>query len=81
MPRTSAPAIERALDHPGPALIDFVTDPRALAMPPKATVEQVKGFALTTSKLVFHATSSPRSGSRPSPTSATSDRHCEEESR
>ena len=41
------PAIERALAHPGPALIDFVTDPRALAMPPKATLEQVKGFALT----------------------------------
>ena len=48
------PAIQRALEHPGPALIDFVTDPRALAMPPKATLEQVKGFALTTSKLVFH---------------------------
>ena len=47
------PAIERALEHPGPALIDFVTDPRALAMPPKATFEEVKGFALTTSKLVF----------------------------
>ena len=29
------PAIERALAHDGPALIDFVTDPRALAMPPK----------------------------------------------
>jgi pyruvate dehydrogenase (quinone) len=48
------PAIQRALELPGPALIDFVTDPRALAMPPKATIEQVKGFALTTSKLVFH---------------------------
>jgi pyruvate dehydrogenase (quinone) len=47
------PAIERAFAHPGPALIDFVTDPRALSMPPSTTVEQVKGFALTTSKLVF----------------------------
>jgi pyruvate dehydrogenase (quinone) len=47
------PAIGRALEHPGPALVDFVTDPRALAMPPKATFEEVKGFALTTSKLVF----------------------------
>jgi pyruvate dehydrogenase (quinone) len=47
------PAIQRALDHPGPALIDFVTDPRALAMPPSTTLEQVKGFALTTSKLIF----------------------------
>lgn len=47
------PAIERALAHPGPALIDFVTDPRALSMPPKTTIEQVKGYALTTGKLVF----------------------------
>ena len=48
------PAIERAFAHPGPALIDFVTDPRALAMPPQTTVEEVKGFALTTGKLVFN---------------------------
>jgi pyruvate dehydrogenase (quinone) len=47
------PAIKRAFDDPGPALIDFVTDPRALAMPPKTTLAEVKGFALTTSKLVF----------------------------
>lgn len=47
------PAIERAFAYDGPALIDFVTDPRALAMPPSTTLEQVKGFALTTSKLMF----------------------------
>lgn len=47
------PAIERALEHDGPALVDFVTDPRALSMPPRTTLEQVKGFALTTSKLAF----------------------------
>jgi pyruvate dehydrogenase (quinone) len=47
------PAITRALEHPGPALIDFVTDPRALSMPPSTTFEQVKGFALTTGKLIF----------------------------
>lgn len=47
------PAIARAFEHPGPALIDFVTDPRALSMPPETTLEQVKGFALTTSKLMF----------------------------
>ncbi|WCO68143.1 thiamine pyrophosphate-binding protein [Iamia majanohamensis] len=46
-------AITRALAHPGPALVDLVTDPRALSMPPHTTLEQVKGFALTTSKLVF----------------------------
>jgi pyruvate dehydrogenase (quinone) len=47
------PAIERAFAHPGPALIDFVTDPRALAVPPHTTLEEVRGFALTTGKLVF----------------------------
>ena len=47
------PAIERAFAHPGPALIDFVTDPRALSMPPQATVAQVRGMALAMTKLVF----------------------------
>jgi pyruvate dehydrogenase (quinone) len=47
------PAIQRAFAHPGPALIDFVTDPRALSMPPKTTVAQVQGMALAMTKLVF----------------------------
>lgn len=47
------PAIKRAFAYDGPALIDFVTDPRALSMPPSTTLEQVRGFALTTSKLFF----------------------------
>lgn len=47
------PAIERAFAHDGPALIDFVTDPRALSLPPKATVAQVRGMALAMTRLVF----------------------------
>jgi pyruvate dehydrogenase (quinone) len=47
------PAVQRALEHKGPALIDFVTDPRALSMPPKVTFEQVRGYALAMGKLVF----------------------------
>ena len=47
------PAIERAFAHDGPALIDFVTDPRALSMPPKTTASQVAGMALAMTKLVF----------------------------
>jgi pyruvate dehydrogenase (quinone) len=47
------PAIERAFAHDGPAVIDFVTDPRALSMPPKATFSQVRGMALAMTKLVF----------------------------
>lgn len=47
------PAIERAFAHDGPALIDFVTDPRALSMPPKTTVAQVRGMAMAMTRLVF----------------------------
>lgn len=47
------PAIQRALEHKGPALVDFVTDPRALSIPPKVTFEQVRGYALAMGKLVF----------------------------
>ena len=47
------PAIKRALEHEGAALVDFVTDPRALAMPPRVTFEQVRGYALAMGKLVF----------------------------
>lgn len=45
--------LARALAHPGPALVDVVTDPNALSMPPKVTAEQVFGFALSMSKLVL----------------------------
>ena len=47
------PAIERAFAHDGPALIDLVTDPRALSMPPQTTVAQVRGMALAMTRLVF----------------------------
>jgi pyruvate dehydrogenase (quinone) len=44
---------KEALAHPGPALIDLVTDPNALAIPPHITGEQVKGFALAAGKIVL----------------------------
>ena len=37
----------------GPALIELVTDPNALSMPPSITAEQIRGFALATSKIVL----------------------------
>ncbi len=52
-PEDIAAAIARALAHPGPALIDFVTDPRALAMPPQETLEELRGFALAMTHMVF----------------------------
>ncbi|MFC7343014.1 pyruvate dehydrogenase [Saccharopolyspora griseoalba] len=46
-------AIGEALNHPGPALVDVVTDANALSMPPRITGEQVKGFALAVSRTVL----------------------------
>jgi pyruvate dehydrogenase (quinone) len=43
--------LERALTHPGAALIDVVTDPNALSLPPRMDYKQVKGMALATGKL------------------------------
>jgi pyruvate dehydrogenase (quinone) len=42
-----------ALSHRGPALVDLVTDPNALSIPPHITATQVKGFALAAGKIVL----------------------------
>jgi pyruvate dehydrogenase (quinone) len=52
-PAELRPALEQALAYPGPALVDVVTDPNELAMPPKATVHQAAGFALAMTKIAF----------------------------
>jgi pyruvate dehydrogenase (quinone) len=46
-------AIRDLLAHNGPALLDVVTDPNALSIPPNITAAQVKGFALAASKTVL----------------------------
>jgi pyruvate dehydrogenase (quinone) len=46
-------SLSEALAHPGPALIDLVTDPNALSIPPHVTEQQVKGFALSGGKIVL----------------------------
>jgi pyruvate dehydrogenase (quinone) len=45
--------LKQALQHPGPALVDVVTDPNALSLPSHITADQVEGFALTMGKLVL----------------------------
>jgi pyruvate dehydrogenase (quinone) len=45
--------LTEALAHPGPMLIDLVTDPNALSIPPHITRTQVKGFALSGGKIVL----------------------------
>ena len=47
------PALEEALASSGPVLVDVVTDPNVLAMPPKATIQQAAGFALAMTKMAF----------------------------
>lgn len=46
-------ALTEAFQHRGPALVDLVTDPNALSMPPHITGEEVRGFALSASKVVL----------------------------
>ncbi|MFC4602119.1 pyruvate dehydrogenase [Rhodococcus kronopolitis] len=46
--------LRAAFEHPGPALVDLVTDPLALSLPPTITGGQVKGFALAMSRMVMN---------------------------
>jgi len=46
-------AVKEALGHPGPALVDVVTDPNALSLPPHVTFAQMTGFALAATKVVL----------------------------
>ncbi|CAK7279854.1 pyruvate dehydrogenase [Streptomyces misionensis] len=46
-------ALREAFAHDGPALVDVVTDPNALALPPRITTEQVTGFALSAGRTVL----------------------------
>ena len=47
-------ALKEAFLYKGPVLVNIFTDPNALAMPPKVEFEQVKGMALSMSKLVLN---------------------------
>jgi pyruvate dehydrogenase (quinone) len=52
-PAQVRPALEKAMAINGPVLVDVVTDPNVLAMPPKATIAEAKGFALAMTKMAF----------------------------
>jgi pyruvate dehydrogenase (quinone) len=47
-------ALQEAFDVPGPALVDLITDPNALSMPPHVTISQMTGFALAATKVVLN---------------------------
>jgi pyruvate dehydrogenase (quinone) len=46
-------ALRDAFGHPGPAVVDVVTNSDELAMPPKLTPEQIGGFSLWMAKAVL----------------------------
>ncbi|MGW5972183.1 pyruvate dehydrogenase [Streptomyces sp. NPDC055186] len=52
-PKELADALKSAFKHKGPALVDVVTDPNALSIPPKISAEMMSGFALSASKMVL----------------------------
>ncbi|MGX2993818.1 pyruvate dehydrogenase [Streptomyces sp. JNUCC 64] len=52
-PKDLPGALKAAFRHRGPALVDVVTDPHALSIPPKISAEMVTGFALSASKIVL----------------------------
>ncbi|MEE1619712.1 pyruvate dehydrogenase [Brachybacterium sp. J153] len=52
-PKKLRKEMEKALAIPGPVLIDVVTDPAALSMPPKISPQQIRGFATASTKIVL----------------------------
>ncbi|TCP57246.1 pyruvate dehydrogenase (quinone) [Tamaricihabitans halophyticus] len=53
-PAAVADALSAAFQQPGPGLVELVTDPNALSIPPRITGEMVRGFALAASKTVLN---------------------------
>ena len=51
-------AIEDALSHPGPVLVDAVVNRAELSMPPKITADMAKGFTLYMLKAVLNGQTS-----------------------
>ena len=52
-PADVKPGIEKAFSLEGPVLVNILTDPFALAMPPKLELDQVKGYALFMGKMML----------------------------
>jgi pyruvate dehydrogenase (quinone) len=52
-PEDLSDALREAFAHPGPALIDVVTNRMELVMPPAIKAEQIKGFSLYTVKAIM----------------------------
>jgi pyruvate dehydrogenase (quinone) len=53
-PAQVRPAIQQALEHPGPALVDVIVNRQELAMPPALQMNQLLGFSLYMVKAVLN---------------------------
>ncbi|WP_343700926.1 ubiquinone-dependent pyruvate dehydrogenase [Chitinophaga sp.] len=54
LPEEIQPAMERALAHDGPALVDVLVNPSELSMPPKIELSQAKGFGVYMLKQILN---------------------------
>ena len=52
-PKKLKKAYEEALAHPGPSLVEVITDPMSMSVPPKVNPEMIFGFATAMSKVVL----------------------------
>lgn len=52
-PEETEAGIEKALATEGPALVNVMTDPAALALPPHIEWDQMKGFAISMTKMML----------------------------
>ena len=45
--------LQKMLAYPGPVVVDVITDPNALALPPHIAFDQAKGYALSMTRLML----------------------------
>ena len=45
--------LQKMLAYPGPVVVDVITDPNALALPPHIEFDQAKGYALSMTRLML----------------------------
>ncbi|WP_237205915.1 pyruvate dehydrogenase [Rothia nasimurium] len=53
-PQKLEKALSHALAHRGPSLVEVITDPNALSMPPEVEASQIIGFATSLSKIALN---------------------------
>lgn len=52
-PKEVRKAVREALAYNGPVLVEFVTDPNALSIPPTLSIDQLLGFSKAAARTVF----------------------------